>query len=89
MVHFPVSFNVNGTDFKFIVISSPQFINWPTSSDVNAVIDYATSHYGVNKNRIYLTGLSMGGGAVWNMPGRIQLMVRNLLQLFRLWRILA
>ena len=61
---FPNSFKVKGNDFKFIVIS-PQFISWPTPTDIKEVIDYAISHYRVDVSRIYLTGLSMGGGVVW------------------------
>ncbi|MEO5996087.1 MAG: carbohydrate-binding protein [Chitinophagaceae bacterium] len=63
--NFPVSFTVNGQVFKFIVIS-PQFISWPSATDVQGVIDYAVRTYRVNTNRIYLTGLSMGGGGVWD-----------------------
>ncbi|HEV9037699.1 MAG TPA: T9SS type A sorting domain-containing protein [Puia sp.] len=61
---FPPSFTVNGQTFSFIVIS-PQFIASPTDSDVSYVIEYAISHYRVDTGRIYLTGLSMGGGATW------------------------
>ena len=62
---FPVSFTVNGQVFKFIVIS-PQFVGWPSAADVQGVIDYAVGTYRVNTNRIYLTGLSMGGGVTWD-----------------------
>ncbi len=62
---FPVSFTVNGQVFKFIVIS-PQFVGWPSAADVQGVIDYAVRTYRVNTNRIYLTGLSMGGGVTWD-----------------------
>lgn len=61
---FPNSFKVRGDEFKFIVIS-PQFLSWPTPTDIKEVIDYAISHYRVDVNRIYLTGLSMGGGTIW------------------------
>lgn len=61
---FPNSFKVRGDEFKFIVIS-PQFISWPTPTDIKEVIDYAITNYKVDVNRIYLTGLSMGGGVVW------------------------
>ncbi|MGN6399892.1 MAG: PKD domain-containing protein, partial [Flavisolibacter sp.] len=61
---FPVSFTVNNQTFKFIVLS-PQFVKWPTGADINGVISYALSHYKVDASRIYLTGFSMGGGAVW------------------------
>lgn len=62
---FPVSFTVGGQVFKFIVIC-PQFIGWPSANDVSGVIDYAVRNYRVNSNRIYLTGLSMGGGGAWD-----------------------
>ncbi|HUP12925.1 MAG TPA: hypothetical protein VM187_11950, partial [Niastella sp.] len=65
---FPVSFTVNATTYKFIVIS-PQFVVWPSPINVQEVINYAISHYRVNINRIYLTGLSMGGGATWDYSG--------------------
>jgi|GEM_PF-521868 len=64
----PVSLTVNGQTNSFIVIS-PQFTYNPSASDVNSVIDYAISHYRVNPNRIYLTGISMGGGVVWEYIG--------------------
>lgn len=65
---FPSSFTVNGETFKFIVII-PQFYGWPSNSDVEGVINYAVKNYRVNTNRIYLTGLSMGAGAVWDYAG--------------------
>src|SRR6478672_12171227 len=65
---FPTSFNVGGQNFSFIVIA-PQFNAWPYASDVNAVVDYAVSHYRVDQSRIYVTGLSMGGGSVWDFAG--------------------
>ena len=61
---FPDSFNVKGKDYSFIVIS-PQFKSWPSDNDVNDVITYALAHYRVDTGRIYLTGLSMGGSAIW------------------------
>jgi predicted esterase len=64
----PASFTVNGQTFSFLVIS-PQFIAWPSPTDIDAVINYAVSHYRVDASRIYLTGLSMGGGAVWEYAG--------------------
>lgn len=62
---FPTSFTVNGQTFSFIVIS-PQFVAWPSDDDVDSIINYAIAHYRVDTNRIYLTGLSMGGSAVWS-----------------------
>lgn len=65
---FPTSFTVNGQTFRFIVIS-PQFTEWPGPSDINLLINYAIQNYRVDESRIYLTGLSMGGGVVWEYAG--------------------
>jgi len=72
---FPDSFYVKGHWFKFIVIS-PQIklgLYGATSiispSTVEAVIRYAKSAYRVDTTMIYLTGLSMGGGATWDYAG--------------------
>ncbi len=66
---FPVSFTVGGSTYKFIVIS-PQFAVWPKQPEIDAVIDYAVRNYRVNTSRIYLTGLSMGGGAALEYVGK-------------------
>lgn len=65
---FPTSFTVNGQTFRFIVLS-PQFVTWPTVTDIDNIITYAIRNYRVNVNRIYLTGLSMGGALAWEYPG--------------------
>lgn len=65
---FPDSFVVKGQTFRFIVLS-PQFVQWPASGDIYNIIDYAIRTYRVDVNRIYLTGLSMGGGVVWDYAG--------------------
>jgi predicted peptidase len=65
---FPVSFTVNGIQYSFIIIS-PQFKKWPEVEDVHAIIKYVTNNYRVDTSRIYLSGLSMGGGATWEYAG--------------------
>lgn len=65
---FPSSFTVNGQSFQFIVIS-PQFNAWPNAININNIIDYLVANYRIDLNRIYLTGLSMGGGGVWDYAG--------------------
>ena len=72
---FPDSFFVQGRWYKFIVIS-PQIkiglygaSSIVTPATVEAVIRYAKSEYRVDTSRIYLTGLSMGGGATWDYAG--------------------
>lgn len=59
---FPASFTVNSQTFSFIVIS-PQFKNAPSPVDIRNLINYIKTQYRVDDNRIYVTGLSMGGGA--------------------------
>ncbi|HSN59616.1 MAG TPA: T9SS type A sorting domain-containing protein [Ferruginibacter sp.] len=65
---FPQSFTVNSQTFKFIVLS-PQFNLRPWDTDIESIITYAKANYAVDINRIYLTGLSMGGGIVWEYTG--------------------
>lgn len=51
--------------FPFIVIA-PQYSAWPYGSDLNALVTYTLATYAVDINRVYVTGLSMGGGATWS-----------------------
>lgn len=69
---FPSSFTVGGQTHSFIVLC-PQFENdamdQPSPQQVNELINYAINNYRVNQNRIYLTGFSLGGGAIWEYAG--------------------
>jgi len=62
-----MEFEVNGKKESFIVIS-PQlrsnYNSWP-GFYVDLVIEHVKKNYRVDLDRIYLTGLSMGGGACW------------------------
>ncbi|MBL7697436.1 MAG: hypothetical protein JNK79_04740 [Chitinophagaceae bacterium] len=62
---FPAKFLVGGKYYSYIVIS-PQFRARPTGAQVQSVIDYAKSHYRVDAAKIYVGGLSMGGGSTWD-----------------------
>ena len=62
---WPDSFAVNGQWHKPIVIS-PQFIKWPTPGDMDTLVNHLMATYKVDRSRIYVTGLSMGGGVTWN-----------------------
>jgi hypothetical protein len=72
---FPDSFYVAGNWYKFIVISPQIKIGLYGSSSiitpatVQSVISYAKSAYRIDTTRIYLSGLSMGGGATWDYAG--------------------
>jgi dienelactone hydrolase len=39
-------------------------------SEVNDIINYALQNYKVDVNRVYLSGLSLGGGSTWNYAGQ-------------------
>ncbi len=60
-------FTVNGKRSCFIVVSpqSPQVDGWWSVDRIRAVMDYAKKNLRVDTSRIYMTGLSMGGGITW------------------------
>ena len=62
---FPAEFMVNGQRFSYIIVA-PQFKVRATPANVQSVIDYAVSKYRVDESRIYVTGLSLGGGSTWD-----------------------
>lgn len=66
---FPVSVNLSGVNYAFIVLA-PQFYHNPSPADIDALITNVGNNYAaVDQSRIYLTGLSMGGGAIWEYVG--------------------
>ncbi|HSC38443.1 MAG TPA: hypothetical protein VLD19_11240, partial [Chitinophagaceae bacterium] len=61
-------FKVNGQTSSFVVLSpqlSPGYGQWPTFY-VKEMIKYALANLSVDPNRIYVTGLSLGGGGTWD-----------------------
>lgn len=63
---FPASYISGGNNFSFIVIS-PQFTTgWPNGTMLTGMIDYVMSSYRIDPDRIYLMGMSAGGGGVWD-----------------------
>lgn len=65
---FPARFLSSGKYYSFIVVS-PQFVVRPSAANVQSVIDYAKTKYRVDASRVYVAGLSMGGGSTmdWSM----------------------
>lgn len=51
-----------------VIMIAPQWSGstWPSAEMVDQVVNYVIANYRVNKDQIYLTGLSMGGGAAWD-----------------------
>src|SRR5205823_8731331 len=64
-LHGPPKIVDSRKDFHFIVVSpqSPTF-GWNVDA-LNALLDEVVSKYQVDRERIYLTGLSMGGFGTW------------------------
>jgi pimeloyl-ACP methyl ester carboxylesterase len=62
---FPAKFLVGGKYYSFIVIT-PQFRVRPSAANVQSVIDYAKSKYRIDPARVYVGGMSMGGGSTWD-----------------------
>ena len=63
----PMRFTWNGKTESFVVLvpqSHPKYSRWP-SFYVNALIDYAVKQLRIDPNRIFVTGLSLGGGGTW------------------------
>ena len=65
------------SNYPFIVISpqlSSKYDQWPTSI-VDGIVEYVKSKYKVDEDRIYLTGLSLGGAGTWSYaadyPGKV------------------
>ncbi|SHM93129.1 Por secretion system C-terminal sorting domain-containing protein [Chitinophaga jiangningensis] len=61
---FPATFKVGDSTESFIVLC-PQFRGIPNLPNIDSLIEYAYRNYNVDTNRVYLTGLSRGGGVIW------------------------
>jgi predicted peptidase len=69
-IHGPSKLVEQGKDFPFIIVSPqcPEGKWWPNRVEhVMALIEEISDDYSVDKNRIYLTGLSMGGFGTWTI----------------------
>lgn len=67
-LHGPPKLIAAGKEFPFIVVS-PQCPEgkWWDSVELAALLDEITEKYKVDRDRIYVTGLSMGGFGTWSL----------------------
>jgi predicted peptidase len=67
-VHGPPKLVETQQDFPFILVS-PQAGRWSgwEPDEMNALLDELIEHLPVDKERIYMTGLSMGGFGTWGV----------------------
>ena len=65
-VHGPPKLIEGGEDFPFIVVS-PQCKegSWWEAAELSVLVDHIESQFDVDKDRLYVTGLSMGGFGTW------------------------
>lgn len=70
--HGPAKLVEQGKDFPFIIVSPQCPVNkrWEPA-DLIALLDFMISNYKVDENRIYVTGLSMGGNGTWKLAAEI------------------
>ena len=67
-IHGPMSLVKQGTNFPFIIVAPLCAQNERWSSEILlAFLDKVLAKYFVDANRIYLTGLSMGGYGTWSL----------------------
>lgn len=69
--HGPPKLVEKGKKFPFIVISPqcPQR-SWWNSDSLSKLLDEVVKQYRVDQNRIYVTGLSMGGYGTWALAAK-------------------
>lgn len=70
--HGPPKLIEEGKEFPFIVVSPQCPLNqrWDTKVLI-ALLDNIIENYKVDTNKIYVTGLSMGGNGTWNLAAEI------------------
>lgn len=66
--HGPPKLIRQGHDFPFVIVAPlcpPK--QWWNDTKLLRLLDYAELQYRVDTNRVYLTGLSMGGSGTWSL----------------------
>ena len=67
-IHGPLSLVRQGTNFPFIIVAPlcPGGEKWE-NKPLLQLLDHVEKKYAVDTNRVYLTGLSMGGFGTWTL----------------------
>jgi len=67
-VHGPLKLAKQGREFPFIIVAPqcPNGQDWANEPLLN-LLEHTKKTYAVDTNRVYLTGLSMGGYATWRL----------------------
>lgn len=67
-VHGPPALIAQGRKFPFVVLSPqcPDSADWDVET-LFALIKHIASRYRIDESMVYLTGLSMGGSATWDL----------------------
>jgi predicted peptidase len=71
--HGPPKMIAQGKSFDFIIVSPqcPNDLWWPEQTEVlMALLDEIETKYRVDTDRVYLTGLSMGGFGTWTLAAK-------------------
>ncbi len=70
-IHGPAKLAAGGRDFPFILVA-PQCPDeaWWDHATLTALLDEVGDRYAVDRRRVYLTGLSMGGYGTWDLATR-------------------
>jgi predicted peptidase len=70
-IHGPLSMVKKGKEFPFIIAAPlcPSDEEW-SNEPLLKLLDHVTTRYAVDTNRVYVTGLSMGGYGTWNLALR-------------------
>ncbi len=70
-IHGPPKMIARGKRFPCVVVSPQCPPNqWWDAAELSALLDHIEANYKIDKQRIYVTGLSMGGYGTWSLAMR-------------------
>jgi predicted peptidase len=69
-IHGPPKIVGSQPDFPFVVVSPQTPIRTWIPEVLGALLDEVVKQYRIDEDRIYITGLSMGGAGTWNLAAK-------------------